>query len=478
MKKTGQPDRKNINRWGAYAPTRKVIIMKLNELFKVTKNMEKIKITKPKSAVADICNALLKLKILLFSNLIPLMNMGSYKMRITEDIAVSLIRSLLTDSDSLELSDNTLKDVIERLSYLPQLQVDLDKGFRDGQLYVNVGNGVYSIMERQLVELEANIDFDYTSKIDYKPGAKLDDAPHFKRFVEMSVGKENYNCLMRVLGYCISSLTKGRKAFVFLGKGKTGKSTLLNVLQSIFDPDLVSHQPFHVMGSEKSRWHYAGKRINISRDNSSTPMRDEEGFKSLVSCEETVGREVYKEYINYTPTAKFIFASNWPLCFAHPDDAVIDRLVVIRFTREIPKDQLDPELEEKLKSEADVIFSLALDTLKDLVDSNYDFCMSKDSEEYLHQQRVQIHSALNYLEEETVLNANGSVSSEMLFAGYNEYCRLNAITPLGRNTFLQQVKDYSRDISYTKVYWNGKRVNGFKGIRFASSNDQEEQNDK
>ena len=255
--------------------------MKLNELFKVTKNMEKIKITKPKNALVDICNALLKLKVLLFCDLIPLMNIGSYKMRITEDVAVSVIRSLLTDKDSLEISDNILKDVIERLSYLPQLQVDLDKGFRDGQLYVNVGNGVYSIMNRQMVQLESEIDFDYVTKIDYKPGAKLDDAPHFKRFVEMSVGAENYNCLMRVLGYCISSLTKGRKAFVFLGKGKTGKSTLLNVLQSIFDPDLVSHQPFHKMGSEKSRWHYAGKRINISRDNSSTPMRDEEGFKSL-----------------------------------------------------------------------------------------------------------------------------------------------------------------------------------------------------
>lgn len=451
--------------------------MKIEEIYKVTQKIGKIRITKPDNAVVDICNDLLKSKILMFFNIIPLINMGRYKMRITTDIAVAVIRSLLTDSDSLELSDSTLKSVIERLSYLPQLQVDLDKGFRDGQLYVNVGNGIYSILDRQLVQLKSEINFDYLTKINYISGAKLDDAPHFKHFIETSVGAENYNCLMRVLGYCISSLTKGRKAFLFLGKGKTGKSTLLNVLQSIFDPDLVSHQPFHIMGSEKSRWHYAGKRINISRDNNNTPMKDEEGFKSLVSCEETIGREVYQKYIHYTPNAKFIFASNWPLSFAHPDDAVIDRLVVIRFTREIPKDQLDPDLEDKLKSEKDTIFSLALDTLKELVDSNYDFCMSQDSEEYLHQQRVQIHSAQNYLEEETVLDPNGSISSEMLFAAYNEYCRLNAITPLGRNTFLQQVKDYSADISYTKVYWGGKRVNGFNGIRFVSSIDLEEQND-
>lgn len=460
---------------GAQAPLRKEKNLNLQEIKDFTKNYDKLKITNQKNPIKEIIIGLISIKILLFCEFGPVLNMRTHKLRTTDDIAVAIIRLLLTDMDSIMISDLLIKSVLERIRYLPQLQVDLDKGFRDGQLYINVLNGVYSIMERKLVQLRQGIDFDYITKINYVPGAQLHQAPHFERFIKTSVGFENYECLMRSLGYCISSLTKGRKSFLWLGNGLNGKSTLLKILLSIFDPDLVSHQPFHIMGSEKSRWHYRGKRINISCDNSNKPMKDEDGFKSLISCEETIGREVYQRYIHYTPTLKFIFASNWPLCFAHPDDAIIDRLVVIRFTRKIPQDQLDPQLEEKLKSEKDIIFSLAIDTLKDLIDSNYDFKMSKDSEEYLLQQRAQIHSTEIFLHEECVLDENGTVSSEKLYNEYKDYCHSNAITPLGRNTFLDKVKNYNPNITYTKVMSDNKRVNGFKGIRFITYEEQEAQ---
>lgn len=459
-------------------PTQKGNVMTLKQISKRTGCIPKIKIPDVDNAIIEICNALLVLNLLFFHELTPVLDMVSHKIRITEDFAIAVIRSLLEESDSIQISDAALKSVIERLRYSPKLQIDLEQGFKDSQLYVNVQNGIYDIWNKQLIESREGHNFDYLVGINYIPGAKLNDAPYFKQFIQTSVGEENYKCLMRILGYCISSLTKGRKAFLLLGKGRTGKSTLLNLLESILDPDLVAHQPFHIMGSEKSRWHYVGKRINISRDNSNTPMKDEEGFKSLVSCEETIGREVYQRYIHYTPTLKFIFASNWPLCFAHPDDAVIDRLVVIRFTREIPETQLDPELEEKLKSEKDIIFSIAVDALKDLIDSKYDFCMSEDAEEYLNQQRAQIHSAQDFLNDETVFDENSSVSSEKLFASYNEYCRINAITALGRNTFIERVKNCSISVSYAKVYSDGKRVNGFKGIRFKTIDEQEAQNEK
>lgn len=453
--------------------------MKLEVIIELTKDKIKIPEFNLDDAVIVISTHLITFPIVHFCDLHPLLDMGKYKKRITEADAVSVIRMLLSDGITLEISDGLLQDVLERIKYSPKLQVDLDKGIKDGELFVNCLNGEYDIMKRHLRSSPSGIEYNYITGINYKPGSSLNNAPNFKKFVETSVGMENYDCLMRSLGYCISSLTKGRKAFELIGKGKTGKSTLLNLLQSIFDPDLVSHQPFHIMGSEKSRWHYAGKRINISRENNSTPMKDDEGFKSLVSSEETVGREVYQKYIHYTPTLKFIFASNWPLCFAHPDDAVIDRLVVIRFTREIPAKDIDHDLEEKLKSEKDIIFSLAIDTLKDLIESGYDFKMSEDSEEYLRQQRAQIHTVQDFLAEKTVIAEDGSISSDELFKNYNHYCDINAITPVGRNTFKEKVMDYDSKIKCGKVYDSvGRRVNGYKGIKFNLSKNLEEKDDK
>ncbi|SEK17627.1 phage/plasmid primase, P4 family, C-terminal domain-containing protein [Ruminococcus sp. YRD2003] len=434
-----------------------------------TKGLSKILIKNSKEAFSDICNALLQLKILLFFNFMPVLDMINYKKCITEEVAIAVIRALLTEADSLSVSDGIIKDILERLRYSPQLQIDLDKGFRLGQMYVNCKNGVYDITKKKLTKLKTPIDFSYIAGFEYIPNSELDKAPHFKQFILTSVGMENLPCLLRILGYCVSSLTKGRRGCLLIGKGKTGKSVLLNVLQSIFDPDLVSHQPFHLMGTEKSRWHYYGKRINISRDNSSTPMKDEEAFKSLISCEETIGREVYQKYINFTPTLKFIFASNWPLCFAHPDEAVYDRLVVIRFTRTIPDEMVDFELEEKLKSEVDVIFSLAVDTLKELIESKYDFQMADDAVEYLAQQRSQVLTVQDFFKDEVKLDPEGTVGSEELYTRYVEYCSINSMSPMGRNTFKDKMRNIDSSIKCDKVYdCNRKRVNGYKGIRFAT----------
>lgn len=451
--------------------------MKLIDIINRVKAIKrKLIISDKDNAIEELCKQIITLNLIFFENLTLVFEMDGYYVRLTDDVGVSIIRCLLKDKDSLTISDSTLKAVIERLRYLEILQIDLDKGIRNGELYINTDSGIYDIMNQQLIEPNNDQMYDYCLHFNYKTGSKLDDAPFFKNFVRTSIGMENYECLMRIIGICISSLTKGRKAFMLIGKGRTGKSTLLNLIESIMDPDLVSHQPFHKMGSERSRWHYVGKRINISRDNSATPMKDEEGFKSLVSCEETVGREVYKKYIHFRPTLKFIFASNWPPVFAHPDDAVIDRLVVIRFTREIPEDQLDLELENKLKSEADIIFSIAIDSLKDLIESGYNFKESADSKEYIAQMRAQIHSSDMFLDEECVLDKDGCVSSEALFSRYKDYCRKNGVTALGRNTFIDNVKNYSDSIEYGKVYDGLSRVNGFRGIKFADNTDDEYNN--
>ncbi|MBP3267670.1 MAG: relaxase/mobilization nuclease domain-containing protein [Ruminococcus sp.] len=74
-------------------------------------------------------------------------------------------------------------------------------------------------------------------------------------------------------------MTKGRKAFDFYGIGRTGKSTLLNILEAVVGGGLVSHEPFHTMSGERAKAHYLGMRMNISRETSNRPNRNEESFK-------------------------------------------------------------------------------------------------------------------------------------------------------------------------------------------------------
>lgn len=101
--------------------------------------------------------------------------------------------------------------MIKRLCYMPELQLDLISEFWKGQMLVNLSHGVYDILRQELVPVRGEFKFDYVINIRYRPRCKLDDAPNFKHYIETSVGYDQLECLLRVLGYCISSLTKGRK---------------------------------------------------------------------------------------------------------------------------------------------------------------------------------------------------------------------------------------------------------------------------
>lgn len=377
----------------------------------------------------------------------------------------ALIFSLLDERAQIIVPHRQIKETAKRSCYMPKLQIDLTAEFWKGQMYVNLANGVYDILRQELVPMRSELVFDYFIGIRYIPNSKLEDAPVFKKYVETSVGLDQYPCLMRVLGYCLSSLTKGRKAFVFYGVGRTGKSTMLNVLESVIGGGLVSHEPFHTMSGERAKAHYEGKRVNISRETSTKVNRNEESFKSLISCEYTTGSEKFEKQRDFVSTASFVFAGNTDLEFSHMDDAILDRLVYLMFNREIPESEIDLDLEEKLLAEKDVIFSLALDSLKGLIEDKYDFKMGPVAEEHIKHRRLLIHSAESFLAEKCKLSEAGRVSKVALYSAYDAFCKANALKPDGRNSFYDKVRNYDASISDGRAPdSSGNSVQGFHGI--------------
>lgn len=356
---------------------------------------------------------------------------------------------------------------MKRLCYMPELQLDLISEFWKGQMLVNLSHGVYDILRQELVPVRGEFEFDYVINIRYRPRCKLDDAPNFKHYIETSVSYDQLECLLRVLGYCISSLTKGRKAFVFYGIGRTGKSTILSVLEAAIGSNLVSHEPFHTMSGERAKAHYEGKRCNISRETSTRPNRNEESFKSLVSCEFTTGSEKYEKQRDFVATLSFVFVGNSDVEFTFMDDAILDRLVYLIFNKTIPEDEIDLDLEEKLLAEKDVIFSLALDSLKRLIMDKYDFKMSPIAQEHIKHRRYLIHSAESFLDEKCKLSENGRVSKVVLYAAYTVFCKANTLKPESRNRFYDKVRNYDASITDGRVPDStGNGVQGFRGISF------------
>lgn len=439
--------------------------MTIREIISRLNDVPKISVTNPDNAADEIVSGVIKSGLLFYDNKRPVIKDLLHYQRMKSADEEAFVFNLLDQKAQIIVPNKQIRETIKRLCYAPKLQIDLTAEFWKGQPYVNLTHGIYDIHRQELVPMRNELKFDYFINIRYIPNSKLKDAPVFKKYVESSVGMEQYECLMRVLGYCLSSLTKGRKAFVFYGVGRTGKSTMLNVLEAVIGGGLVSHEPFHTMSGERAKAHYEGKRVNISRETSAKINRNEESFKSLISCEFTTGSEKFEKQRDFVSTASFVFAGNTDLEFAHMDDAILDRLVYIMFTREIPEDQIDLDLEEKLLEEKDVIFSLALDSLKGLIEDKYDFKMAKIAEDHIRHRRYLIHSAESFLEEKCKLSETGRVSKVALYAAYVAFCKANALKPEGRNTFYDKVRNYSVSITDGRAPdSSGTSVQGFHGL--------------
>lgn len=439
--------------------------MTIKELSNMIKGKPKISVADPDHASDEIVPGVIKSDIFYYDNKVPVIRMPLHYQRLKTDDAEALIFNLLDDKAKCLVPNKEIKEAMKRLCYMPELQLDLISEFWKGQMLVNLSHGVYDILRQELVPVRGEFEFDYVINIRYRPRCKLDDAPNFKHYIETSVGYDQLECLLRVLGYCISSLTKGRKAFVFYGIGRTGKSTILNVLEAAIGSNLVSHEPFHTMSGERAKAHYEGKRCNISRETSTRPNRNEESFKSLVSCEFTTGSEKYEKQRDFVATLSFVFAGNSDVEFTFMDDAILDRLVYLIFNKTIPEDEIDLDLEEKLLAEKDVIFSLALDSLKRLIMDKYDFKMAPIAQEHIKHRRYLIHSAESFLDEKCKLSDNGKVSKVVLYAAYTVFCKANALKPESRNRFYDKVRNYDASITDGRVPDStGNSVQGFHGI--------------
>ena len=384
-----------------------------------------------------------------------------------EEDALRLCRSCIAPSLRTTISRNMLKEVLDRLTLCEELELDLDKMYRNPHL-LNVRNGVYDLKKQTLITHPHGAVFDYKLNFHYIPKNRRNPTI-FNYFVNTSFGAHNRTCILQMLGYAVSSLTDAKKCFLLLGAGNAGKSLMLEMVEEAVGSHLCTHFPFSKVGTERAIASYAGMKVNISRDVKVGKLREDEGFKSVVSCEPLSGRLLYHNEKTFIPKVKLLAASNSLPQFAHPDEAVWNRFVIIQATQG-HIDNPDIHLKEKLLTEIDSIFSEALDTLKALVESNYNFAMSSDAKKILTHEKEKLHSGQQFLTECCVRSENAGISSVELFEHYLDWCRKNAITPEGRNKFLEIVPQTRLGTVYKKISTPKGWVNGFWGLTLKKEN--------
>lgn len=437
-----------------------------------------IHISNHKNEVQVLYQELIERGTMVFCNGAPYIWTGTYYRCIVDQDISMVLTNLICEVDRVELSPGTTKTVYQKLSVDDRLQVDIDGEAERNRMYVNTRDGIYDIATQEIIPHDGERKFNYELDFEYVKGATIGKAPAFRDFVESSLGLDKLKFLLEIIGYCCSSLIGARAAIELIGPGKRGKSVIISFMESIIDECMRSSLSFSDIGKREYVVKLIGKILNTCSDNDPAPMKNESLFKRITACETIMARDLYKSAVSFRPTATLIFASNHDLAFAHPDDELWDRVIPLVFSKAIPEEKRDPKLLNKLNNEKDVIMSMALDTLRDLVGNGYNFDLPDDSKEYLERRRAELHPERTFLERYTVLDPKGEISSRKLWEDFNQFCTDNTIQPIGQKTFLAQVEAYADGITKTTLGPAHKRYNGFKGLRYKNAKDFESEDEE
>lgn len=429
-----------------------------------------IRITE-KDVTTQLTRDIRRLGILKFDGETAYLFLQTHWQKISRVDLLKVIRNLIDPEDRYEVGSRVIAEVAKRLAEDVALQFSIEAACKAQEYLINFKNGVLNILTGEFTTDRSKWIFPYVLDVNYIEHCTEKDCPVFMKFIKTSAGLENLQCIMISLGFGISSLMNVKKAVFLFGETDGGKSTLLDFLATAVSPELISNINFQQLGSGYFVIQLLGKKLNISYDNSSKAMDNEQMFKSIVANERISARALRENPVQFVSTAKLFFASNKPYTYKNPDLALYRRMVFIPFEYSVSPEKQDKELLQKLEQERDVVFSLAARTLKGFVESGYDFKMSPKAKAYLESRIAALHSVDGFLEDRTVVDENGSVSAATLYEAYKLWCNENALDAVDKAEFKESVLGFNPNIDYKKVGPRQKRVWGFKGLRLKTSDE-------
>lgn len=168
-------------------------------------------------------------------------------------------------------------------------------------------------------------------------------------------------------------------------EGGTGKSTLLELLRTLPNPEAVASVPPGRFGDRTYVCHLRGKVLNAADELPDRAVRSD-AFKKIVTGEPVAARDVYRAMVHFRPVALHAFSTNMlPGFRGGVYGGVIRRLLPLEFNRVVPEQRRVPRLAREIaEEEADLLLELAVQGAKRLLKSG-DFTVPTSSEELLEQ---------------------------------------------------------------------------------------------
>jgi P4 family phage/plasmid primase-like protien len=273
------------------------------------------------------------------------------------------------------------------------------------------------------------------------------EAPLFSKYLEHALDPAEQAAVQRMIGLCLTDLTRFEVFWFFHGRsGREGKTVGLDILQALLGRcDAVACVDIATLADRFSCWPLAHAKVNLTGDSNAVEhgslVKLEGLFKNLVSGGAFEYERKNEQKRSARCKARFIFAANSLPEFVDRSDAIWERLRVIDFPRQVPRDRRDPHLADKIiRQELPAVFAWAVAGLADVIASNacQDTRRGLDLKAELRQSCD--HEAEFVSDAGLVRDPSGSLPTDELYREYRIWAGDNGYRPLGSAKFLGRLR--------------------------------------
>jgi len=338
--------------------------------------------------------------------------------------------------------------------------------------------------------------------VDFDPEA---DCPAFKKFLEDVVpDTRDRMTLQEMFGALLWRAPVG-KAFVLIGEGANGKSTLLAVMEEFLGKrNTTAHSLQDISSNKFALSDLVGKLADFGAELPGSRLENSAVFKSLVTGDPLPAEKKYEMPFPFHNYAKLIFATNQMPSFADVSSAFYRRWVIINFPNRFMAPELVETVKQKMRDEGQSeeeierqtanlkvadpfiikkittpqelsgVLNWALIGLKRLIDHGFKFTSETIPEETGEEMQKMIDPIRSFLDDEVEITNNMSdyVLKESLYNRYTAYCRQKKLWVVTNVTFFKRLRmliNYSESEPRTL---GRKRV--ILGMRFLDANEKSE----
>ena len=259
------------------------------------------------------------------------------------------------------ITNHRLQDILNLLSGLKSIyRAELELKFNSNPNLLVLENGVLDLDRMELVSFSRDHLATLRSPVAYDPAARC---PKWDQFLQSVVpDPQDRKRLAQWVGYLLHSDAQLEKVLLLLGAGRNGKSTFIETVCSLFDPDEISRMDPCRFDQDTNLSVLMNKRLNVVTDISTT-RKTSEIFKQVVSGEPVTGKKLYQDPFVFKPRVKMLLSSNHMPQSHDRSEGFLRRWDVLEFSRKIPDEEVNLRLKEQLQQELSGILNWALDGL-------------------------------------------------------------------------------------------------------------------